>query len=198
VSKKREHRQAKKAERIRKKRDKARQSRGSRKVAGLNPGSASLEEAKSWPVGECYLSSNWHERGAHVHAGFTRIHEDGRRAAAFFKVDLADKGVVGCVARAGLSEANIQGELGRRSSDEQSMMVIEPELVVKLVEAAADWGTSRGGSLPPAYANGVKLFGTVKGADSPHEIRCGTEDDPAPAPPAAEGMFGAFKRRLGL
>lgn len=198
MSKKREHRQAKKAERSRKKRDRARQSRGSRRVVGLNTGSASLDEASSWPVGECYLSSNWHERGAEVHAGFTRIHADGRRAAAFFEIDLAKKGVVGCVAKAGLSDANIQGELVRRSSDERPMLVMEPELVVKLVEAAAAWGASHGGSLPPAYANGLKLFGSVKGADSPHEIRCGTEEDPAPPPPAAEGMFSAFKRRLGL
>jgi len=167
-------------------------------VLGANTGSANMDDAASWPVGDCYVSSNWHERGAHVHAGFTRVHTDGRRAAAFFEIDLADRGVIGCAAKAGLAEANIQGELVRRSSDEQPMLVIEPELVVKLVEAAAEWGTRDGASLPPAYDKGRKLFGNVQGADCPHEIRCGTEDDPAPEPASTGGLFASFKRRLGL
>jgi len=198
VSKKREHRQAKKSERKRKKRDSARESRGSRRVVGAKTGSASVEEAATWPVGECYVSSNWHERGAHVHAGFTRTHADGRRAAAFFEIDLAERGVIGCAAKMGLAEASIQGELVRRSSDEKPMLAIEPELVVKLVKAGAAWGAQRGGSLPPAYEKGLRLFGTVDGATCPHEIRCGTEEDPAPAPAPTGGMFASFKRRLGL
>ena len=185
-------------ERNRKKRDQARASRGSRKVLGASVGSADIEEAVFWPVGECYVSSNWYERGAHVHAGFTRVHEDGRHAAAFFEVDLADAGVIACVAKAGLAEANVQGELVRRSSEDRPMLVIEPELVVKLVEAGAAWGAKRGSKLPPAYDKGQRLFGDVRGADSPHEILCGTEDDPAADPVVEAGMFAAFKRRLGL
>jgi hypothetical protein len=198
VSKKSEHRRAKKSEKQRKKRDSARSTRGSRKIPGASTASADIDEAVSWPVGECYISSNWHERGPVVHAGFTRVHADGRKAAAFFEVDLGDRGVTSCVAKAGLSEANIQGELVRRSSEETPMLVIEPELVVKLVEAGAVWGTARGHELPPAYNKGHRLFGDVRGADSPHDILCGTEDAPAPAPEPTEGMFGAFKRRLGM
>jgi len=198
LTKKREHRAAKKKERQRKKRDKARATRGSRQVLGAATGSADMDEAILWPLGECYISSNWHERGPLVHAGFTRVHTDGRKAAAFFEVDLADKGVLDCVAKAGLQEANIQGELVRRSSDDNPMLVIEPELVVKLVEAGAAWGKSRGNALPPAYDKGHRLFGSVRGGDSPHEILCGTEEAPAPAPEAADGMFASFKRRLGF
>ncbi len=198
MSKKREHRQAKKKERKRKKRDQARASRGSRRVLTENTSGADMEDAALWPVGECYVSSNWFERGVVVQAGFTRVHSDGRKAAAFFEVDLADKGVIACVAKAGLTEAHIQGELVRRSSEETPMLLIEPELVVKLVETGADWGSGRGNKLPPAFDKGQRLFGDVRSADCAHEILCGTEDEPAPAAPPSDGMFAALKRRLGM
>lgn len=197
MSTERDRRQAKKREKQKKKRDDARRTRGSRRPPESG-GTADVSEALAWPVGDAWISENWHERGAHAHALFTRRHESGRLAVSVFEADLAERGIVEARAVSGVSEGAVQGELVRRSSDGRAMVAAEPALVVKLVRVAADHGTSRGHALPAGYASALSLFGDVRAADAPQEILTGTEDAPAEAAGRQEGFLATLKRRLGL
>ena len=129
---KRQHRQQKKNEKRKKARSAARRERGSRFVAA--PG-ASVKGAESWPVGECYLSAHWPEQGALVHAVFVRQHSDGRAVAAFFEVDLAERGITEAATHGPHSAGQIQTLLADRY--QEPMLVVPAELIVKVVHTGA-------------------------------------------------------------
>lgn len=192
MSTERDRRKAKKREKQRKKRDDARRARGSRRPPGAK---ADVSDAVDWPVGDAWVGEGWHERGARVDALFTRRHADGRVAVAAFELDLAERGVLAVQTVGGASEAAVQGELVRRSSDDRAMVAAEPGLVVRLVRAAAEHGASGGFEPPKGYDAAVALFGDVR--PSGDEILCGTEEAPA-QPERAGGFLASLKRRLGF
>ncbi|MEZ4317540.1 MAG: hypothetical protein R3F61_08545 [Myxococcota bacterium] len=178
-----------KREKQRKKRESAQKSRGSRKpaVPTAAPVDRGLKGAEAWPVGECYLSENWHEHGARVHAGFVRESSDGRRAAAFFEVDLRRDGVVEVLARGGVSEGAVQGEMARRSeASGNAMLVAEPDLVVKVVRAGVDLSRSRENALPDGLDEALRLFGDLDGSTAPEAVLTG---DPPPPPAKKKSLF---------
>ncbi|MCB9677316.1 MAG: hypothetical protein H6737_19550 [Alphaproteobacteria bacterium] len=186
-----EKRAQKKREKQKKKRDEARKVRGSRKPPEPQAGERvdrGLKGADAWPIGECYLSEDWHEQGARVHAGFVREADDGRRAAAFFEVDLRRDGVVECLARGGVSLGAIQGEMARRSElSGKAMLVAEPDLVVKLVHTGYELTRSAGNPLPDGLDEAMGLFGTLDGSTAAEAILTG---DPPPPPPKKKTLFG--------
>lgn len=197
MSTERDRRQARKREKQRKKREEARRTRGSRKPPGAE-GGRDVSEALDWPVGEAWMSEDWHEQGAHVHAIFTRQHADGRLAIAAIEADLADRGLVSVKAASGVSDPVLRAELVQRSSDTQAMVEVEPALVVKLARTAEAWGRDRGHVTPASWEAALALFGDVCPGDAPQEIRCGSPEMDTPTKPAQEGFFATLKRRLGL
>jgi hypothetical protein len=196
VGSKKNRRDQKRREKQRKRRDKARRVRGSRTPPPGSPGSAdrvdrSLNGAEAWPVGECYLSEHWHEHGARdVHAGFVREAEDGRRAAAFFALDLRRDGLTEVLARGGVSEAAIQGEMARRSEEAgHAMLVAEPDLVVKVVLAAVALNEARDADLPSGAREALALFGDLDGSSVREAILTG---EPPPAPAKRRSLFSVL------
>jgi len=190
MAQKKHQRAQKKREKQRKKRDSARRDRGSRSPPisqSTEPVHRGLQGAEAWPVGECYLSADWHEQGARVHAGFVRESTDGRRAAAFFEVDLREQGVVDCLARGGVSLGGIQAEMARRSElVDQAMLVAEPDLVVKLVHAGVQLAEAHGTPRPSALSEALALFGELDGSTAPEAILTGS---PPPPPPKKKSLF---------
>jgi len=190
-----DRRQAKKREKKRLKRRKVQSTRGSRKVLGM--AADKMEQARRWPMWDCWVSQGWEQQGAQVHCCFARRHDDGRIAAAFFELDLAEKGVLAVAARSPVTAAEVHAELGRRSGEDTALMSCEPTLVVKLVDSARDFGEKQGIDQPSGLKRARRLFGSVSGRKSPHEILVGRPDQEAPARPPKEGWFSGLKRRLG-
>ncbi len=197
MSKQREHKAAKKREKNRLKRKKAQASRGSRRVMGAS--ADAVKQAGTWPMWEAWATEDWYERGAHVHVCFSRKHDDGRIAAAFFELDLADKGILDATARTDATVQAVRMELGRRSGDEKAMVEVEPDLVVKLVDTAHHWGEKHGHPVPSSFQRARGVFGSTSGRHCDHEIRCGTHDpNEAPAASGQDGWFSKLKQAVGL
>jgi hypothetical protein len=195
VSSKIHHRAAKKRQKQRKKRQSAQDQRGSRKVLGM--ASDRIEQAQRWPMSDCWASDNWHEQGATVEVCFTRRHEDGRMAAAFFTIDLADKGVVQVSADAPLTLTDIHGKLAKRGANGHAMLEVEPSLVVKLVDTGRDFGVKQGHVQPSGLKRARKLFAGIRGGKCPHDITTGPYDPNAPkASPRSRGLFEGLKKRI--
>ena len=195
MSRQKEHRKAKKREKVRKKRSDAQRRRGSRKVLGM--AADRIEQARRWPMAGCWASQNWYEQGASVHVAFTRRHDDGRMAAAFFDLDLEARGVTGVTADAPLTTAEIHAELAKRSDQGVAMIEIDPTLAVKLVNTARDWGTKQGHDQPSGLQRAQRLFGGIRGSKAREEILTGSPDPNAPKPPPrSEGLLSSLKRRV--
>jgi hypothetical protein len=183
MSSKADQRKQKKREKQKKKRADA-SLRRSRQVARLAP--ASLEATTTWPVGDCYLSENWHEHGARVHAIFTRRSGDGALAGAAFEVDLVHDGLVSARPLVGLTDGALQAELVRRA-DDHAMVTQDAAIVVKRVEVGIRLAESNGRRIPKDTDRAREIFGDVSSDDCPHELYTG--DDAAPEPPRKLGII---------
>lgn len=183
---KRDQRAQKKREKNRKKRDAARKNRGSRaapvieasgRVRGL-----SAEECARWPVGECFLSQNWHEHGPTVVACFTRQHEDGRVAAVFCDIELEAAGVTQVLYRAPVTADGALGEVARRSEEAGvGIQVDDPARVVKVIHTGLDLGAA-GEDLVELRS----LLGDLDPRACPDEVLTGR---PPPPPPRKRSLF---------
>ena len=75
---------------------KARSTRGSRAAPG-GSGRVNVETALRWPVGECFLSEDWHEQGARVFVDELRRHSQPSTGDAvpwtYGKVEAALRGL---------------------------------------------------------------------------------------------------------
>lgn len=177
----------------RKKKKRARASRPGRDGPTAGKVTRDPSVGAHWPIGECYLGDGWYERGAHVHAVFTRRSADGQVAAAFFEVDLAERGVVEATSFGNGTDANVQAELVRRSTDEQALATSDPDRVAKLVTTAAAFGAERGHPLPAGYARAIGVFGDLDPDTCRDDILCGAEPEPEPKPPS---LFARLKGRF--
>jgi hypothetical protein len=179
---------------------KTRQARGSAaRKANSRAQNARVHEASGWPLHECWASPDWHERGVTVQAVLVRRHPSGRYAAAFFEVDLQDQGVLSSRVVVGLEEPNLNFELGKASSEDDPLVVVEAALVRKLVETGAEWGQSRDHGPKGDYRKACQLFGDVNVDDWPHDILVGgEEEDLEEADTEEPGFFFKLKRRIGL
>jgi hypothetical protein len=178
VADKRTHRAQKKRAKHKRKREEARRARAERTPKAPRAGGrVSVREATDWPVGDCYLSSSWHEHGAKAHGAFVRTHSSGRMAAAFFLADLEHGGITEVVAHGDVSLAAVQGEMARRSeASGDPMLVVEPDLVVKVFETAAAMVDD-----PPPEAEALRaLFGDVDGSGTDFTLLTGTPPPPDP------------------
>lgn len=191
-----QHAKIKKREKQRKKRTEAQTKRGSRKVLGMT--ADRMEQASRWPMWDCWASQNWHEQGAHIYCCFARKHDDGTVAAAFFELDLAERGVVEVGTKAPSSQGEVHAELARLAGDDTPIVGVDPTLVVKLVDTARDFGEKRGHVQPSGLAHARRLFGGVRGSKNKSEILVGEPDPNAPPPKASGGWFAGVKSALGL
>lgn len=189
---KRQSRKKKKAEKRKKLRAEVRATRGSRAAPG---GSArvNMDTALRWPTGECYLSENWHEQGAHVAAIFTRRSRSGRVVAAVFDVDLAEQGVIQAGIRGGLSDVDVHAELARLSGEGTAMMARDSALVAKLVTEAWAFADGKGREQAHNYAKVARIFGDVDLSEASEVILVGTE----PPPPEKKSIGARLKSLVG-
>jgi len=180
MSTKREHhRQQKREKQKAKQKAKRKEGKASRPGAGdpRDRRGGSLATAVGWTAGTAYLSANWSERGALVHAVFTRNRADGRIAAAFFEVDLAERGVIAVKSGTSYNEARILAEVGRRS-EPVAMMEADPGLVAKLVHEGHRWGVSQGHEPPRGLDEALALMADMDPENYPTKIPCGREEPP--------------------
>jgi len=191
MASRRAQRQKQKRERQKARRKVARKERKRKGPGRIGKGHA-LHKAVHWPLGAAWVSSEWHERGAHVHAVLTRERGDGRIAASLFEVDLAERGIVAAKAGAGYTEERILGEVARRS-ERDAMIEIEPEVVKKIVVEGLRFGESAGHTPPRGLDDALSLFEDVEVDDVVLEVQTGKV---APPPPAQEGLLGSVKRWL--
>lgn len=192
MAKKNTRRDQKKREKQKKKRAEARKTRGSRAapVQAAVVRETGIAGWESWPVSDCYLSENWSDQGARVHAAFVRENDEGRCAAAFFEVDLKTEGVTEVLSRGNVSYAAVQGEMARRSElSKKAMLVADPALVAKLVLTGVDYGRDQGLSPPKGLDEALRLFGDIDPEDAPESILVGT---PPPPPAKKKSLFSVL------
>lgn len=182
---KRAQRAQKKREKDRKKRQAARSKRGTRKT------STSLAAAAGWPLGECWISDNWDQRGANVLVGFSRMPSGGLGAAAFFELDLAEDGVTKVDAYRRVNSDQVMGEAANRAG-ERTVLALDPALGVKLVHAARELQDSE----PSKLGDAMVLFGDIGPEDSDEEILTGLDDTEEVE--TETGLFYGVRRFFGL
>ena len=163
---------------------------------------ASMDQVLSWSEGECYLSQDWHEQGAHIWAIFTRRHPSGRCAAAMFELDLAEEGVQEVELLLGVAEDQLMMRLANLSQ-KHPLVVTGGEMVVHAVRTAESWSKAQEYELPEGFAEAVRLFGDFKLPPGMPDFKVGREAGDAkrlqpPVEPQAEGIWGRVKKRLGF
>ncbi|MCB9742146.1 MAG: hypothetical protein H6740_06070 [Alphaproteobacteria bacterium] len=152
----------------------------------------SMDEVLEWPLGDAFLSQDWHEQGPRVTAVFTRQHYGGTVAAMVFDVDLREQGVVSMEALLGVPEGELHMQLAQRSQ-QKALMVVDPGLVVKVVREGRAHGEKGGFPQAEGLDAAQAFFGDVR--PSVQEVLVGAEPPP---PPPAEGLFASLKRRFGM
>lgn len=184
-------------------REKAKKKSQSRKDArkrqhqsALKAVNAPLSEvAANWDWSECFASEDWHDRGARVRAFAVRSHETGARTAAIFDIDLERGGVVGVDLLQGAHPGEVQNEVIRISSD-KPLMVVDPGVVLALIEAAQRRALDTGAQDHKDLEKAMEIFG-----DTPPDkvkVLTGSESDPGDDPePEAEGLWDRLKRSFG-
>jgi hypothetical protein len=186
----REQKLQKKREKDKKKREQARKARAQK--SGRNT------RAAEWPLSESWISQNWHEQGAHIHAMLTRTHTSGRMAAAVFEIDLAERGVVNASVLTDADPAEVQQQLARNSTDLSSMQVVEPELIMKMVREADLFGETNGHKQAADISKGLGLFPDVDARDCPHAILVGKPSESTGTEAKSGGLWSTIKKTVGL
>jgi len=191
---KRTRRQQKKRERSKKKAAE-RSARRAARVGGKGAG-ASPAQAAAWPAGECFAGDNWHEQGARLQVVFTRRRADGRVGAAFCEVDLGERGLVSVEVRTDLEQGTLNYEVSLRAQD-RPMVIVEPDLAVKVVLEAAAFGEHRGRDAPAALPRARALFGAIDGSTCRHDILCADgEDAGSGEAEASQGLMSRLTKML--
>ncbi len=149
------------------------------------PRAPSTSQGATWPVGECYLSTDWGTPGATVHAVFVRSHQDGRSVAAFVELDRSGPGVTAARVIGLPSPDHVLGECGRISeASDVGFQGAPPSLVAGFLLDAAEHGASapRGFSEVEALLQGIV----------PDEV-----DPPFGPPPEAQQSPSLLSRVFG-
>lgn len=183
-------------QKLEKKRKKARARQNARKSKNQGAArarNASFADAASWDWAECFLTETWMERGASVMAVVHRRHSSDARVAVFFEIDLAD-GEIRWKALQGAHPAEVQQMLVRVSQD-HPMVMVEPETVLAVLEAALRERSRKDKGLPAGFASVREIFGDVQ-ADS-SEVLTGTADDPGEEQ-VKPGLWANLRSKIGL
>lgn len=182
---------AKKRARQKKKREAARETRASR-PGTQGPTKVRLDAVAGWPLWECYLSENWSEQGATVQALITRKSGQGAIALATVQFDLAMRGIVDCKLLGGLRVEDFNRSLAALTARGEGVVMREPELVVKVVRQAADYGKQMGFVPPEDWDRIDRFIGEI-------DTSAVAEDAPTGIPGAPDvkpSMFANLRKRI--
>jgi len=151
-----------------------------------------VEKASNWPVHECYVSENWHDQGPRVHAILSRVRDDGRLAVALFEVDLMEEGVVSAQVELDWQVPMLQRAVVERS-EALPMVTCVPDLIAKIVEEGARYGSDKGHAQASNLAEVSALFGDVRSEDCTYDILVG-DTPPPPSKKKSGGVLESLKK----
>lgn len=182
-----ERRRQKANEKAKKKRSEARGVRADRRAKAPD-----LPDALG-ALAPTYVSANWADRGAKVHAAIARPDLTGRLVAALITADLAS-GVLTVEIDSRIMAAGWEGRVAAFGG-EQTMVEVEPALVASLIQAVrgfAPW-------LPEPEGLGAvgRLLAGVRAADHTLGFALGLEPEAPPKPTWRERIAGLFGRGAG-
>ena len=180
----RKQRQAKRAQRNKRKRANASRPGVGGPIARVSAG-GSVAKGRTWPVGECYVSEGYDEPGASVDLVFSRSRPEGSAVIATFAIDRSGAGLRSARAIGGVRKEHVAGECGNLSERSGRAMVgCAPGLVAALVDDAIANG--EGGE--DAAADALSLLEGVERLELPVPFgpEQAEEDDGA----KGKGWFG--------
>ena len=151
--------------------------------------SGGVSQAATWPVGEAYLSDNWHEWEATVHGVVGRTHADGTTALVGITVDLAQQGLTQLDVRVGLP-SNQVGAWAATQTDDAAMFSADPAAVARLFHDGLSLARAAGRPDPKGLERALTLLGDVDPDESPYDYHLGFEDDDEPTEEVKKGFFG--------
>lgn len=209
MSSERERRKAEARQRQKKHREQAAAERERRldreraRAKAAEPGPVertTVTDASRWPLKDAWISEDWEERGATLHAGVSRAHADGRHAAAFFTLDTRTGALSDVHVMAGVVEGMVNQAVVDRAGD-KAMVFCSPSDVAALADAAARWAARHRVALPEGFADVQRMLADapVDEADVSVEIGDPAEDeDTQELDVPQRGFVASLKRLLGV
>ena len=141
-----------------------------------------------WPVGPCWASQGWEERGATALVVFTRAADDAA-VTGTFAVDLAGAGLQS-VELLSVPANQVLGLAAMRSERSGFTLVeVEPSQAAAIILAAAALGGDAS-----AATTARALIGDIDPRGAPLEVLTGPAE--GPPPPPTEGWLSRWVNRL--
>ncbi|MCB9664042.1 MAG: hypothetical protein H6732_08000 [Alphaproteobacteria bacterium] len=174
-----------------------RQARQSERKARTKAPRTGTRDAGGWPLGDAWLSQDWFEPEARLHAVVSRVHDDGSAACAAFEVDLAEEGLVATRVRGGLRAEHVPA-FAADQDPEGTLIVTEPEAVARLVLDGLAWRRRAGLPDPKGLDEALALLEGVDPDESAYDFHFGLEgqDEPTEEIPR-QGLFTRLKGLFG-
>lgn len=166
--------------------------RGNKSRPGRDRSSGSAPKPSTglrWPMGPCYASENWHERGARVDVVVSRVGEAGQAIAGRFVVDLHEAGITEGQLLGPLPADQVPG-VAVQASDRAGLAMVDlaPTQVAAVLAAGASLGVHASASAAMAIAEGLDA------ASAPIEVQTGAPEPPPP--PKPEGWFSRLVGKI--
>ncbi len=192
---KNDQRRSKRRQKQKKSRTEAQQSRKARQRVGK----ATPSRSASWPLGDCWISENWHEPGAEIHAIFSRVHADGTAAGVVLHADLSERGLISVDNHVGVPEGVITNKVVELA-DSATFIATDAAQVVRLVEDALGVGRANGHTQPTKrLAEAREIFGDVDADDAPYDFALPEDvsDEETDEIPSSKGFTHRLKQLFG-
>lgn len=191
-----ERRKQKARQKHKERRSVAKASRKER-VQATKPVKTRLPDAASWPLGEAFLSDNWHTWEATVRGVASRVNDQGTSVFIGITVDLAEAGLTELVVHAGLPDHQVAAYAGSLATD-VAMFSAEPSAVIRLLHDGLAMRRELGEADPADLARVLALFADVDPDESPYTYHQGFEDDQEDTVEVKRGVLasilGVFSR----
>lgn len=175
--------------------------RARRKAAdGAPVEKTSLAEASSWPAKDAWVSEDWEERGAVLHAGASRAHADGRFAAVFFTLDTKTGEVSDLVRLAGVPEGAVNQAVVDRAGTKAMVFCAHAD-VASLAGAAARWAKSHKVALPAGFEEVTRFLHDAPIEEADVSVEIGDpaeEEDTQEIVMPNQGFVASIKRMFGF
>ena len=164
--------------------------------------STHLNETLRWPIKDAWLSSNWDEEGADVHAGLSRRNHEGDDAlfsAVFFTVDTTTGLIHDVETLAGVVEGRVNQEVVDRAQS-GSMIFCEATDVASLVADAQRYARAEKEVQEESLDHVTAFLAGIPSDEANYEVRFGdpADDEPTVTPIQRPSLFGGLKRLFGL
>lgn len=178
-----------------------RQERERSRAAQPKP-STHLRDTLRWPIKDAWLSSNWDEDGADVHAGLSRRDHEGEGAlfsAVFFTVDTTTGLIHDIETLAGVVEGRVNQEVVDRAQS-GSMIFCEPTDVAALVADAQRYARAEKEVQEESLEHVTAFLAGIPTDEANYEVHFGdpADDEPTVTPVQRPSLFGGLKKLFGL